>query len=218
MTELTTPLQAVFEMQRQTTEASKQLFEQGMEIQQDTTETFLQNSMDAQRSVQQQWTDLGRQMMKAPLDALESAGDETEATIRDSMHEQFENNADLTQQQLNAQFEQNAEFTQELLNAQFERGAEFVQELFDTQVDAIQSAFEMDAFDFGTMLDEQFEMVADSQDEAWEQFETEFLAALDEWNEQQMDLVSQSFENLTEANYDAEYRSIEVVNQTEESA
>lgn len=218
MIALTTPLQTAFEMQRQTTEASQQMIEDGMQIQQSATETFLENSMDTQRSVQKQWIELSRQMMTVPLDVLESTVNEMESTMRDAMDEQFEQNADRAQQQLNTQFEQNAKFTQELLNTQFDGGAELVQQLLNAQADAVQSALHGGTPDFETMLDGQFDLVADSQNEAWKRLETGLLDILIELNTQQRDLVTQSFENLTDVNYDAEYRAIEIVNQAEETA
>lgn len=203
MTNATTPIHTMFEMQRQATKPAQQLFEQGLEIQQNATEAFLRNSMTAQRSAQKQGAELAHEVTDAQIDAFESAVDENESDFRTAMDQQFEQNAELTQDVLNSQFEQGAEFFQQLLNAQF---------------DAFQTSLESEDFDVRATVDEQFEAYSDAQDEAWDEFEPEFLDAFEDLNEQQQQFVAQSIDAFLDAHADAERQTVEGVQQAEEAA
>ena len=78
MTNATTPIQAAFEMQRETIKQTQQLFEQSLELQQNALEAFMHNGISAQRSAQKQATELVQQLANAQYDAIESAVDEDE--------------------------------------------------------------------------------------------------------------------------------------------
>jgi hypothetical protein len=213
-----TPFQSVFEMQRQSIEASQQLLEHGLELQGNATETFLHNSFATQRSAQDRGAQLAQEMTNTQVEASESMFEETERAIRSAMDDQFEQNAEMTQELLNDQFEQNAEMTQELLNDQFEQGADFLKALLKGQLDAFGSTLEAEHLDLRGIVDEQFGALSDSRNAAWRQFEPEFLEAVDELNERQRTLVSQSTEAFLGAHRDVEERAIEDVQQAQDAA
>lgn len=125
MTNVTTPIRAAFEMQRQSTRQNQRFLELGLEIQRSAAQTFLRNGLAAQRSVQEQ-------------------------------------------------------------------GIEFAREAADAQLEAF-GAFE------------------ESGDEAWDDFEAEFLAAVDELGEQQRAVLAESVEAFLDANRNAERETVEGV-------
>lgn len=90
MTEATTPLEAAFEMQRESINQGQRLFEQGLDLQQDAAETFLQNGLAVQRATQQQGVDLVRQLVYIQVDAAESVLDEAESDVQAAIGQQFE--------------------------------------------------------------------------------------------------------------------------------
>lgn len=199
MTNTTTPIQAAFEFQRQSIKQSQQLFEQSLELQQNVIKTCLQNGISAQRSAQQQGTELAQSLFNAQLDAFQSALDA----------EEIKKEAD----QL---FEQNAEQTQQLINAQYDQGTALTQQLFDAQYDAFASA--LDDEQFRAAVEDQFEEFDDIQSETWDEFESEFAASFEELTEQQKELVDQSVEAFLDAQSDAEQQTVEGVQQAEEVA
>ena len=87
MTNVTTPIEATFEMQRQSIKQTQQLFEQGLELQRNALGTFRQNDISAQRSAQQQGAEFLQQLVNAQLDAVKSSvnGDE----VRSALNSQF---------------------------------------------------------------------------------------------------------------------------------
>jgi predicted flap endonuclease-1-like 5' DNA nuclease len=88
MTEATTPIEAAFEVQRQTIEHGQQLFEQTLDAQQRGAETILRNVFAAQRSAQQQGLDVTRQLVDAQADAFGSVVDEGfQATVDQQLAE-----------------------------------------------------------------------------------------------------------------------------------
>lgn len=88
MTEATTPIEAAFEVQRQTIEHGQQLFEQTLDAQQRGAETILRNVFAAQRSAQQQGLDVTRQLVDAQADAFGSVVDEEfQATVDQQLAE-----------------------------------------------------------------------------------------------------------------------------------
>jgi predicted flap endonuclease-1-like 5' DNA nuclease len=199
MTNATTPIQAAFEMQRETIKQTQQLFEQSLELQQNALEAFMHNGISAQRSAQKQATELVQQLANAQYDAIESAVDEDE--IRAAMDEQFEQNARLTQQ---------------LLNAQFEQGAELFQQLFNAQLDAVESA--VDDEEYRSAMNGQLYDFEAAQDDAWDEFESGFVEAFDALNAQQQRVVAQSVEAFIDAHHDAERQTIEGVRQGQQVA
>lgn len=200
MTNGTTPIQAAFELQRESIKQGQQLFEQSLDIQQNAAETFLHNSLSIQRAAQRQGTELSRQLFDAQLDAFESALDEGE--VRGTIDRQFEEGTELTQELLNAQFEQSADFVQQLANAQF--GA------FESALD--------DEFDVRAALDQQFDDLNETQQEAWDEFEREFSDAFDDLSDQQKKFVAQSVEAVLNAQRETEQQTLESVRQAEDVA
>ena len=88
MTEATAPIEAAFEVQRQTIEHGQQLFEQTLDAQQHGAETILRNVFAAQRSAQQQGLDVTRQLVDAQADAFGSVVDEGfQATVDQQLAE-----------------------------------------------------------------------------------------------------------------------------------
>jgi predicted flap endonuclease-1-like 5' DNA nuclease len=88
MTEATTPIEAAFEVQRQTIEHGQQLFEQTLDAQQRGAETILRNVFAAQQSAQQQGLDVTRQLVDAQADAFGSVVDEGfQATVDQQLAE-----------------------------------------------------------------------------------------------------------------------------------
>ncbi|WP_336343500.1 helix-hairpin-helix domain-containing protein [Halalkalicoccus ordinarius] len=199
MTNATTPIQAAFEMQRESIKQTQQLFEQSLELQQNALEAFMHNGISAQRSAQKQGTELFQQLANAQYDAIESAVDEDE--IRSAVDEQFEQNARLTQQ---------------LLNAQFEQGAELIQQLFNAQYDAVESA--VDDEQFRSAMNSQLYDFEAAQEEAWDEFESEFVAAFKELGAQQQRVVAQSVDTFLDAQQDAEQQTIQGVQQAQNAA
>jgi predicted flap endonuclease-1-like 5' DNA nuclease len=199
MTNATTPIEAAFEMQRQSIKQTQQLFEQSLELQQNALETFMHNGISAQRSAQQQGTELLQQLVNAQLDAVDSAVDEDE--IRSAMDEQFEQNARLTQQ---------------LVNAQFEQGAEMLQQLFNAQLDAVEST--MDDEQFRSAINSQLYDFEAAQDDAWDEFESGFVEAFEALNAQQQRVVAQLVDAFLDAHQNAEQQTVEGVQQAEQAA
>jgi hypothetical protein len=114
MTNVTTPVDAVFEMQRESIKQSQQLFESGLDLQRNAAETALQSGIDAQRSAQRQATDVYRDLFDAQAGAIETAFDAGQDDVRAAVERQIDEGALLTQELLNAQFEQGVEVVQQL--------------------------------------------------------------------------------------------------------
>ncbi|WP_336364993.1 helix-hairpin-helix domain-containing protein [Halalkalicoccus salilacus] len=199
MTNATTPIEATFEMQRQSIKQTQQLFEQGLELQRNALETFLHNGISAQRSAQRQGAELLQQLVNAQFDAFESAVDEDE--IRSAADEQFE---------------QNAKYTQQLINAQFEQGTELLQQLANAQFDAFESAVDED--EYRSAMNSQFYDFEAAQDDAWDEFESGFVEAFKALSDQQQRVVTQSVDAFLDAQKNAEQQTIEGVQQAENVA
>ncbi|MFC7009322.1 helix-hairpin-helix domain-containing protein [Halalkalicoccus salilacus] len=199
MTNATTPIEATFEMQRQSIKQTQQLFEQGLELQRNALETFLHNGISAQRSAQRQGAELLQQLVNAQFDAFESAVDEDE--IRSAADEQFE---------------QNAKYTQQLINAQFEQGTELLQKLLNAQFDAFESAVDED--EYRSAMNSQFYDFEGAQNEAWDEFESGFVEAFEALSNQQKHVVAQSVDAFLDAQQDAEQQTIQGVQQAEQVA
>lgn len=199
MTNATTPIEAVFEFQRQSIEQSQHLFEQSLELQHNALETFFHNGINAQRSAQQQGTALAQNLFNAQLGAFQSALDAEE--IKEAADQQFE---------------QAAENTQQLLNVQYEQGTELTQQLFNAQFDAFTSA--LDDEQFRAAIEDQFEEFDAVQSETWDEFESEFAASFDELSEQQKELVDQSVETFLDAQSDAEQQTQDAVQTAQNNA
>ncbi|WP_336365191.1 helix-hairpin-helix domain-containing protein [Halalkalicoccus salilacus] len=199
MTNATTPIEATFEMQRQSIKQTQQLFEQGLELQQNALETFLQNGISAQHSAQKQGTELLQQLVNAQFDAFESAVDEDE--IRSAADEQFE---------------QNAKYTQQLINAQYEQGTELLQQLVNAQFDAFESAIDED--EYRSAMNSQFYDFEGAQNEAWDEFESGFVEAFEALSNQQKHVVAQSVDAFLDAQKDAEQQTVQGVRQAEQVA
>lgn len=165
-------------------------------MQQNAAETVVRNGISAQRGAQRQGAELARQLFEAQFDAFESAvdGDEFRATV-------------------DRGFDEGADLTQQLLNEQFEQGSELVQQVVDAQFEAFQSAFD-DEFDVRAAVDDQFEEFNETQNEAWDEFEAEFLSAMDDLSEQQRELFARSADAFLDAQRDAERRTVEGVQET----
>ena len=199
MTNVTTPIEATFEMQRQSIKQTQQLFEQGLELQRNALEAFMHNGISAQRSAQKQGTELAQNLFNAQYEAFESTIDEDE--IRSAIDEQFE---------------QNAQHTQQLLNAQFEQGAELLQQLLNAQFDAFESA--LDDEEYRSAMNSQFYDFEASQDQAWDEFEAGFVEAFEALSTQQKHVVAQSVGAFLDAQQDTEQGVIQGVQQTQQVA
>jgi len=196
MTNTTTPIEAAFEMQRESIKQTQQLFEKGLELQQNVLETFMYNGINAGRSAQTQGAELLQQLANAQLDAVESAVDEDR--IRSAMNEQLE---------------QNSRHTQQLLNAQYEQGAQLFQQLVDAQFEAFESAVDED--EYRSAMNGQFYDFEASQERAWDEFESGFVEAFDELSEQQKRVVARSVGTFLDAQENAEQQTIQGVQQAE---
>lgn len=181
---LLTPHQTFFEMQRQSFEATQQLFEPSFELQQRTTETFLRSGLAAQRSAMEQGAEIVEETTNAQLDLFESVFEEAETELRSAMDDQFEQNAGMIQQQLNDQFDQGVNLIEQLLTAQF---------------DAFASAIWEGGFDVRALVDEQFDAFADSRNGAWNALEPTVLEVADSLAAQQRHLAVESTNSLLEA-------------------
>ena len=199
MTSVTTPIGAAFEMQRQSIEQGQRLFQDSLEIQQNAARAFLQNGISVQRSVQQQGADMFQQLFDAQLEAVGSALDDDE--VRSALDQQFERNAELTQQ---------------VLNAQFEQGTDMFQQLFDAQLDAVESALDDD--EVRSSVDIEFARFEATQDQAWDDFESTFVDLFDELSDQQQQLFARSIDAFLSAQEDAERNTVRGVRQAEEVA
>lgn len=199
MTNTTTPIEATFELQRQAINHSQRLFEQGLDFQQNALETFLQNGLSVQRSAQRQGTELSRKVFDAQVDAFEAAVDDDEFRAA-----------------IDRQFEDGAEQTQELLNRQFEQGSDLFQQLLHAQLDAFESA--VDDVEVQSAVDQQFDEFERTQDEAWDEYQAEFLEAVGDLSEQQKTLVAESIQSFLDAQRQAEQQTVEGVRRTEATA
>jgi hypothetical protein len=188
-----------FEMQRQSIKASQQLFERGLDMQKHMTETALRNSFAAQRSAQSWGVELAHETANTQFEAFESMADDMEREVRSAMDDQFQRNAAVTQQVLDNQFEQGADIVRKLLNDQFELGADFLQRLINAQFDGILSALESEPFDGQSMIDRQFRALNDSRDILFDEFEPEFIAAVEQLTKQQRTLLAQSTDAVLDA-------------------
>ncbi|MFC6755952.1 MULTISPECIES: helix-hairpin-helix domain-containing protein [Haloarcula] len=196
MSDITTPFDAVVEMQRESIKQSQDLFQRGLELQQNAFEAFMYNGISAQRSTQRQTVDLLQGLFNAQLDAVESSLDDDEFRAT-----------------LDRQFQQNAEMTQELMNASFEQGAELTQELFNGQLDAVESSLDDD--EFRDALNSQFDDFERTQQRAWNRFESEFGQTFDELSERQQDLVAETLENALATQREAQADTAEPVRASE---
>lgn len=87
MTNATTPIEAAFEMQRQSIKQTQQLLEQSLTLQQNTLEPFLHKDISAQHSTNfEQGAKLLQQLVNAQFDAAESRLTEDES--RSAMNSQ----------------------------------------------------------------------------------------------------------------------------------
>ncbi len=196
MSDITTPFDVAVEMQRESLKQSQDLFQRGLELQQNAVEAFMYNGISAQRSAQRQTVDLLQGLFNAQLDAVESSLDDDEFRAT-----------------LDRQFQRNAEMTQELVNASFEQGAELTQELFNGQFDAVESALDDD--EFRAALNGQFEDFEDTQRRAWNEFESEFGDTFADLSERQQELVAETVEVALSAQQEAEDDTVGAVRQSE---
>lgn len=90
MVNVTAPFEAAFELQRESIKQSQQLVEQGLDIQQNAAETTMRNGLAVQRAAQRRSADLARQLFDAQVEAVDSALDENEDTVRAAVDRQFE--------------------------------------------------------------------------------------------------------------------------------
>lgn len=102
MTEITTPFDAVLEMQRNTIKQSQDFLQQSLELQQNMFEAFMHSGISAQRSAQHQGVDFLKQLFDAQLDIFESALDNE--ALRESFNSQLEE-FEATQQRAWDEFE-----------------------------------------------------------------------------------------------------------------
>jgi predicted flap endonuclease-1-like 5' DNA nuclease len=199
MSNATTPIGAAFEMQRQSIEQGRRVLQESLEVQQNATRTFLRNSISVQRSVQQQGADMLRQLFDAQLEAIGSMFEDEE--VRSALDQQFERNAELTQ---------------DVMNAQFENGADTLQQLYNDQLDAVRSALDDD--EVRSSVDIEFARFESTQDQAWDDFESTFLDAFDDLSDQQQRLFARSVDAYLDAQEDTERTTIRGVRQAEEVA
>lgn len=196
MTQITNPFEAAFEMQREAMKQSQGLLQQSLDLQQNAIEAFMYNGINAQRSAQRQGVNLMQQLFNAQLDAAESAMDDDEVRAT-----------------LDRQFEQNAEMTQELMNAQFEQGAEVTQQLYNDQLDAFEQALNDD--EFRTAFNNQFRNFENTQQRAWDEFESEFGDTFEELSDRQKQLVAETVNAALSAQRETEQETIEGVRAAE---
>lgn len=98
------------------------------------------------------------------------------------------------------------------------QGVELAREATDAQVEAFRSAFGGGDVGGASTVDARFEAVADAQDEAWDELESEFRAVLEDPSEQQRTVVAQSFEAFLDVHRDVERRTVAGLRQAEEAA
>ncbi|MCU4742820.1 helix-hairpin-helix domain-containing protein [Natronoglomus mannanivorans] len=201
MSSTTTPLEAMFEMQRQSIEHGQQLFEQSLELQQNALETALHNGIATQRSAQRQGTELTRQVTNAQYDAVEETVDDGE--LREAIDHQFA---------------ESAQRTQKLLNAQFEHGTDLFQQLLRAQFDALESTVDGGEFDARSSIDQQFEEFDQAQEDAWNEFEAVFLETVDDLSDQQKVLLAESVDSFLDAQRETAQRTVEGVRGAQEMA
>ncbi|WP_207587369.1 helix-hairpin-helix domain-containing protein [Halomontanus rarus] len=199
MSSTTTPIEAMFEMQRQSIEHGQRLFEQSLEMQQNALETALHNGIATQRSAQRQGAELTQQVTDAQLDAVEETVDDGE--FREAIDHQFA---------------ERAQRTQKFLNAQFEHGTDLFQHLLRAQFDALESAVDGDEFDVRSSIDQQFEEFGQVQEEAWDEFEAEFLEMVDDLSDQQKVLLAESVDSFLDAQRETARRTVEGVEGAQE--
>jgi hypothetical protein len=208
MSNIPMPFQMGFEMQRQSIKAGQRLFEQGLDVQKQMTETLLRNSFATQRSAGNWGVELAHETANTQFEAYESMVDDMEREFRSAMDDQFQRNAEITQEILDDQFEQGADIVRKLLNDQFELSADFLQRLLNAQVDGFLSALESGPYDGRAIIDSQFAAVNDSQDLFWREFEPEVIEAAEQLTEQQRSLVVQSTDALLDAQRDVAEQTI----------
>jgi predicted flap endonuclease-1-like 5' DNA nuclease len=196
MSSITTPFDAAIEMQRESIKQSQDILQQGLELQQNAAEAFVNNGISAQRSAQRQGVDFLQQLFNAQLDAVESALDDDE--VRST---------------LNRQFQQNAELTQELINAGFEQSAEVTQDLFNAQLDAVESSLDDEAF--RDAFNSQFDDLERTQQRAWDEFESKFGEAFEDLSERQQELVAETVDAALAAQREVQEDTVERVRAAE---
>lgn len=98
------------------------------------------------------------------------------------------------------------------------QGVELAREATNAQVEAFRSAFGAADARGPSTVDEQFRAVADAQDEAWDELESEFHAVLEDLGEQQRAALAQSFEAFLEAHRDVERQTMANLRQAQEAA
>ena len=189
---MTTPFEAAFEMQRETIKQSQDLLQQSLQLQQNAAEAFMQNGISAQRSAQQQGAQMFQNLFNAQLDAFSSALDDDEVRSK-----------------LDTQFDQNAELTQDVFNAQYEQSANLTRQLFNNQIDAIKSAVDSD--EFRDAINSQFKDYENTQDVAWDNFESELDETLDELSDSQRHLVGETVRAVLNAQRQAQDDTVQGV-------
>lgn len=130
MSDITTPFDAVVEMQRDSIKQSQALFQRGLAIQQNAFETFMYNGITAQR----QAVALFYGLFNAQLDAGESAMDDE--AFRDALNSQFDD-FERSQQRAWSEFESElGETFEELSERQQDLVAETVENALTAQREA----------------------------------------------------------------------------------
>jgi len=203
MTDTKTPIEATFELQRQSIKQGQQFFEHGLELQENTAERMMKNGFAAQHSLQRQGTELARQLFDAQLEAMESALDEAQYDVRSTIDDQVE---------------VNAKQTQKLLTEQYDQGVDLLKQMIHAQFDALESAMDRDGADIRSTVDEQFEEFERTQDRTWAEFEAAVVESVEELTDQQQTVLTESIESILEAHKETEQQALEGVRRAEETA
>ncbi len=86
MTNTTSPIEILFQTQRRAIEDSRELFERGIDVQQNAAETLVDRSMEAQRTAHRQGVDAFRQLLHTQLGSFDGwYTDEIRTNVDDNL-------------------------------------------------------------------------------------------------------------------------------------
>jgi len=140
MSSANSPIEAAFELQRRSIEHGERLFEHGLEMQRDATETMLRNGFAAQQRAQEEAVEMSRKLFDAQVEAVQSAmdGDEFQSMV-DRQFDEYGEERSAAWDEFETEF---FEAMEELTERQRDLIAESVRTMLDAQDDVRHQAVE----------------------------------------------------------------------------
>lgn len=197
MSDRTSPISTVFELQRKSIEQSQTLAERSLDVPRTLTETFA-NGVGTQRKTQERTIELGRTSINTVLDTVESASpagsEDTLDDLRnavddafDTVLEQQDQAYDTVDQQFDETLEQYDEISEEsleALNDQIEALLDANEELEGQTVDAIEQVLDQ-LEELQGQLEEQSEELQGRFEEQLERFQGQLEEQADRFQDLQ---------------------------------